>query len=75
MLRQELEATGFTVERLTGFNHVSAPGWYLNGKILGRRFLSRGQLKMFDVAVPILRRLDHLSPLPPLGLVAVGRMG
>ena len=74
-LRQELEATGFTVERLTGFNHVSAPGWYLNGKILKRRHLSRGQLKMFDMAVPLLRRLDHLSPLPPLGLVAVARKG
>ena len=74
-LRQELESTGFTVERLTGFNHVSAPGWYLNGKILKRRHLSRGQLKMFDLAVPVLRRLDHLSPLPPLGLVAVARKG
>jgi hypothetical protein len=28
---------------------------------------------MFDMAVPVLRRLDHLSPLPPLGLIAVGR--
>jgi hypothetical protein len=73
MLRQELAATGFKLESLTGFNHVSAPGWYLNGRLLKRSHLSRGQLKLFDVAVPVLRRLDRFSPLPPLGLIAVAR--
>lgn len=72
-LRRELEATGFQVESLTGFNHASAPGWYFNGKIMGRSHLSRWQLKAFDVAVPLLRRLEPINPLPPLGLIGVAR--
>lgn len=72
-LREELLAAGFEVESITGFNRASAPGWYVNGRILKRRHLSRAQLKLFDMAVPVLRRLDRWSPLPPLGLIAVAR--
>jgi 2-polyprenyl-3-methyl-5-hydroxy-6-metoxy-1,4-benzoquinol methylase len=73
MLRKELEATGFTVESIRGFNRSSVPGWYLNGRILKRSHLSRSQLKLFDLMVPVLRRIDNWIPLPPIGVVAVAR--
>ena len=72
-LREELRASGFDIESLTGFNRASALGWYLNGRIFKRQHLSRVQLKLFDMAVPVLRRIDRWNPLPPLGLIAVGR--
>jgi len=73
MLRRELESSGFVVQSITGFNRASAPGWYWNGRIMKREHLSRLQLKVFDMLVPLLRRIDRWLPLPPLGLIAVAR--
>jgi glycosyltransferase involved in cell wall biosynthesis len=72
-LAGELRTTGFTVEVLRDFNHFGVPGWWLNGKVLKRRHFSRGQLKAFNMAVPVIRRLDPLVPGKGLGIIAVGR--
>jgi hypothetical protein len=55
------------------FNHLSIPGWILNGKILKRRYFSRSQLKLFNVLVPAIRRIDGLMPGKGLGIIAVAR--
>ncbi len=73
MLERELTSCGFEVESIRGFNSASVPGWFWNGKILRRRGFGRGQLKLFDVLVPIVSRLDRLIPWRGLGLVAVAR--
>jgi glycosyltransferase involved in cell wall biosynthesis len=73
MLTRELTAAGLEVEEMFGFNRSSVPGWWLNGKVFGRRHLSRLQLKLFNLVLPLVRRLDHLLPWPGLGLVAVAR--
>ncbi len=75
MLAEELKATGFTLEAFRDFNHFAIPGWWLNGKILKRRYFSRMQLKLFNIMVPLLRRLDPLVPGRGLGLIAVARKG
>jgi 2-polyprenyl-3-methyl-5-hydroxy-6-metoxy-1,4-benzoquinol methylase len=75
MLRQEFETTGFTVEVMHDFNRSSVPGWWLNGKILKRRHFSRSQLKIFNMGVPVIRRLDRMLPWKGLGIIAVGRRG
>jgi 2-polyprenyl-3-methyl-5-hydroxy-6-metoxy-1,4-benzoquinol methylase len=74
-LTEELQATGFTLEVLRDFNHSGVPGWWLNGKILKRRHFSRMQLKIFNMAVPVIRRLDNLAPWKGLGIIAVARKG
>ena len=73
LLARELDEAGFEVEELFDFNRVSVPGWWLNGKVLHRRSLSRVQLKGFDLLLPLLRRMDRYLPWQGLGLVAVGR--
>ena len=73
MLRDEFAATGFEVESLRGFNRASVPGWWWNGKVLRRRSFSRVQLKILDIAVPLMRFLDKLLPWRGLGVVAVAR--
>ncbi len=72
-LARELRATGFEVESFRDFNHLSVPGWWLNGKLLKRRYFSRVQLKVFNVLVPLIRRLDPHLPGPGLGIIAVAR--
>ena len=72
-LRAEFEASGFEVLSCRPFNRAGVPGWWLNGKLLGRRSFGRLQLKVFDLLVPLLRRFDNLLPLPGLGLMAVAR--
>jgi glycosyltransferase involved in cell wall biosynthesis/phospholipid N-methyltransferase len=71
MLEQELTASGFAPESLADFNRCSVPGWWWNGKVLGKRSFDRLQLKLFNIAVPLLRRLDRLLPWRGLGLIAV----
>jgi SAM-dependent methyltransferase len=73
MLAGELRETGFEVETLKDFNHFGVPGWILNGKLLKRRHFSRSQLKVFNMAVPVVRRLDGLFPWKGLGIIAVAR--
>jgi SAM-dependent methyltransferase len=73
MLSEELRSIGFELETLRDFNHFGVPGWILNGKILKRRHFSRNQLKIFNVLVPAIRRIDNLIPGQGLGIIAVAR--
>jgi len=73
MLSDELRSTGFEVEDLRDFNHFGVPGWFLNGKILKRRHFSRSQLKIFNILVPLVRRVDRAFPWSGLGIIAVAR--
>ncbi len=72
-LRTELERAGFEVEHMEHFNRGSVPGWWWNGKVLRRRTFGRFQLKLFDLLVPILRRIDRLWPWKGLGIIAVAK--
>lgn len=64
-------AAGFSLERMFPFNRATYPGWLLNAKLLGRHKLSRAQLAMFDLAVPLVRRLDPYLPWPATSLIAI----
>ena len=39
--------------------------------MLRRRHFSLLQVKLLDALVPLLRRIDRYTPLPPLTLIAV----
>jgi hypothetical protein len=70
-LQQSLDAAGFQVEQLFDFNRVSVPGWWLNGKVLRRRTFSRVQLKVFDVLMPLLKKVDRVWPWTGLSVIAI----
>lgn len=67
-----LTDAGFRIETVFDFNRVSVPGWWLNGKLLRRKKFSRLQLKMLDLAMPILSRVDRIWPWGGLSLVGIG---
>lgn len=66
-----LKDAGFRIEQMFDFNRFSAPGWWLNGKVLRRRKFSRVQLKMIDILMPIIKRVDRLLPWSGVSLVAI----
>jgi SAM-dependent methyltransferase len=72
-LKDSVEKAGLVLERMFDFNRASVPGWFINGKLLKRKAFSRVQLKIFDTAVPVLRRIDRLWPYTGQSLIAVAR--
>ncbi len=70
-LSRELRETGFELESMRDFNRLAIPGWYINGKLLKRRHFSRSQLKIFNMLVPVIRRVDGFVPGKGLGIIAV----
>ena len=72
-LRAALERNDFAVEELLDFNRTTTPGWWWNGKVLRRRNFSRVQLKLLNMNVWWLRKLDRVLPWKGTSLIAVVR--
>jgi len=72
-LRSKLESAGLEVEQVLHFNRTTRPGWYLNGRILKRRYFSRIQLWFFDHLVWLWRGIDRMLPWPAVSLIAIAR--
>ncbi len=72
-LGQILGQTGFTLDRMYQLNKIGTLSWWIFGKLLHRRTISRPALKLFDKTVWFWRRVDRLLPWPGLSLVAVAK--
>jgi SAM-dependent methyltransferase len=72
-LKAKARAAGFEVEHFLEFNRITRPGWYVNGRILKKRSFSRIQLAVFDVLVPLWRRIDGMIPWRPVSIIIVAR--
>lgn len=71
-LRGKMESAGFDVERVLEFNRISRPPWYVSGRVLKRKALSPGQMRVFDRLVWLWRRIDGLLPWPPVSIIGIG---
>jgi glycosyltransferase involved in cell wall biosynthesis len=71
-LRALMTKAGFDVVEMFDFNRVSAPAWWFNGRVLKRQTFSRVQLKLFDAALPIFRRVDRLIPWTGISVIGIG---
>jgi len=72
-LTQALDRAGFRVERMYQLNKIGALSWWIFGKLLGRKRISKPALKLFDKTVWLWRRIDGLLPWRGLSLVAVAK--
>jgi glycosyltransferase involved in cell wall biosynthesis len=70
-LQQVIEAAGFVMEKITYQNIFGRFGWWFNGRVLKRKHVPGGQSRIFDLAVPILRRVEPKNPSKGLSLIAV----
>lgn len=68
-----LRAAGFEIDHLSSFNALGIPGWYLNGRILGRKSVPGVQARLNSMLVPLLRMERRLGLPWGLSLLAVGR--
>jgi glycosyltransferase involved in cell wall biosynthesis len=75
--REELDAkireAGFVLEDLRFVNRPGIFGWWLNGRVLRRRVLPRGQLLAFKLLMPMLKREEERPPSSGLSLLAIAR--
>ena len=70
-LRALIEEAGFTMDAIRYQNRFGRFAWWLNGRVLKRTHIPGGQSRLFEWAVPILRRLESHSPTKGLSLVAI----
>jgi len=69
-LAEKLCTVGFSVQSQYYLNFLGALGWFLNGRILKQEVPPRGQLKLFNGIVPLVRAIERLHA-PPVGLSLV----
>jgi 2-polyprenyl-3-methyl-5-hydroxy-6-metoxy-1,4-benzoquinol methylase len=72
-LEQKVRAAGFALQDVRFLNRPGILGWYVNGRILRRRVLPRGQLAAFKLLMPILEKEAKSPPSTGMSLLAVGR--
>ncbi len=72
-LEGKLLRAGFTLDDSRFLNRPGVFGWWLNGRLLKRRVLPRGQLRAFSLILPLLRREEKAPPSYGLSLLAIAR--
>jgi len=70
-LKELIESEGFSVPDIFHQNYFGRFGWWLNGRVLRRAHVPAGQSRIFDLFVPLLRRLEGKNPRKGLSIVAV----
>lgn len=64
MLRERLDGVGFDVVKTKYINALGALGWLVNGRVLRRTVPPRGQLKLLNKVIPIMRSIESMIPAP-----------
>ncbi len=72
-LEEKLAKAGFAIDDCRFVNRVGILGWFVNGRVLRRRVLPRGQLRAFRLFLPLLRREEQTPPTTGMSLLAVAR--
>jgi glycosyltransferase involved in cell wall biosynthesis len=72
-LEKKIRDAGFLLEECRFLNRPGIVGWYVNGRILRRRVLPRGQLAAFKLLMPMLRREEKNPPSIGMSLLAIAR--
>lgn len=72
-LSQKLTLNGFKIRYLKFFNLFGILGWFANGTLLKRRFISERQVRIFNRMVPFFIRVEKVIPtLVGQSLIAAG---
>lgn len=58
------EQAGLQTVSMKYMNPVGALGWFVSGRIRRQPTPPSGQLRLFNVLVPILKRMERLAPMP-----------
>jgi glycosyltransferase involved in cell wall biosynthesis len=68
----KMKGAGFRVAHARYHNVIGAAGWWINGKVLGKRKLTGGEVRGFNLLLPLLRLQEKLDSPFSLSVLAVG---
>jgi SAM-dependent methyltransferase len=70
-LTELMEAHGFRVVETRLFNRLGGLGWRISGKWLGKRTIAPGQMRTFELLMPLARLLEKLPVHEHNSVVAI----
>jgi SAM-dependent methyltransferase len=73
-LSRRVADAGLRVREMAGFNCLAIAGWWYNSVVRKRDHMSRFQIKVFDMLVPLMRPIESFLRLPGLSLVCVAEV-
>lgn len=73
-LSEVFQKAGFKILHKQHFNAMGIPGWYVSGKLQGNKTIPKGQMKFYNIMVPVFRIVDSiLFCSVGLSVVMIGR--
>jgi glycosyltransferase involved in cell wall biosynthesis len=72
-LREVVTGSGLTIDAIRYLNRPAVPGWFLSSRILRRRVMPRGQLRIFKWVMPLLKLEEQRPPGFGLSLLVLAR--
>ena len=74
-LGSKFERAGFRVPHIEYFNLAGIPGWWFAGRVLRRRVIPTGSLRLYDALVPLFRLERMLPWRVGQSLIPIGEAG
>lgn len=72
-LKQLIESNGFKVQHSQYFNFIGMLGWVFSGSILRKSQIPEGQMKFYDLMVPLWKVIDFFTrPFAGISVIQVG---
>jgi glycosyltransferase involved in cell wall biosynthesis len=72
-LRAAVVAAGFDIDAVRFLNRPAVPGWWLSSRVLKRRVVPKGQLRLFKWIMPLLKLEEKRPPGFGLSLLVLAR--
>jgi SAM-dependent methyltransferase len=72
-LRDAVTSSGLTIDTMRYLNRPAVPGWFFSSRILRRRVMPRGQLRVFKWVMPLLKLEEQRPPGFGLSLLVLAR--
>lgn len=60
-LKKLVESNNLVVEKIRYFNFTGIFGWFVSGTILRKKVVPEGQMKLYNLFVPIFRLIDQFT--------------
>jgi len=71
----KMKEAGFRVRHSRHHNILGALGWWINGKVLGKKAIGATDVSGFDLLMPIVKLQDRLDSKFALSILAIGEKG
>ena len=73
-LKELIGSNGFEVVHSQYFNFIGILGWFVSGKILRKKMIPEGQMKLYDTLVPLWKVVDFFTnSFAGLSVIQVGK--